>query len=131
MLCDTRWLLRVPDLDEMRCGTVRLTVPLIDDVIQIGLGGRFDTGTIEVVRRPNAVTVVRADGRPIQARINEDGSAGHIVLREPIGKLTIARVGGQWFVPVGQTQDVAQLVAVIANFALAKQRRAGETRRAG
>jgi hypothetical protein len=124
MVAASRWLLRVPDLDEIRTGAIRLTVPLVDDVIQIGLGGRYDVGTIDVLKRPARLVVRRTDGRPLQARIIRDEPI--TVLRAPLPHLALGRVGpGRWLVPdgvpIGRVQDLEQLVRTIATFGLAKQ----------
>ncbi|MHA3024690.1 hypothetical protein ACXPWS_30975 [Mycobacterium sp. BMJ-28] len=120
-----RWLLRVPDLDEIRSGAFSLTVPLVDDVIQIGLGGRYRTGTIEVCKSPSALLVSRTDGHPLQAQILRD-DARVTVLRAPVPELRLRRVRtGLWrtagAVPVGQVADLERLIRTIANFGLAKQ----------
>lgn len=54
---------------EMRVGSIRLSVPLLDDVIQIGVAGTLTTGTIEVAKTPSTIAVRRTDGRPLQAEI--------------------------------------------------------------
>lgn len=120
-----RWLLQVPDLDEICSGAIRLTVPLVDDVIQIGLGGRYQTGVVEVFKTPDILIVRRADGRCLQAQIVRDEPV--TVLRAPIPQLTLRRVGsGRWLappgVPVARVADLEQLVRTVANFGLAKQR---------
>jgi hypothetical protein len=124
MFVASRWLLRVPDVDEIHSGTIRLTVPLVDDVIQIGLGGRYDVGTIDVLKRPAALLVRRTDGRPLQVRIVRDEPI--TVLRAAVPDLVLDRVGPGWWqvsdaVPVGRITDLEQLVRTIATFALAKQ----------
>ncbi|MBI3228604.1 MAG: hypothetical protein HYZ39_26480 [Mycolicibacterium cosmeticum] len=128
MFVAPRWLLRVPALDELGTGVVRLTVPLVDDMIQIGLGGRYRTGAIDVIRRPALLTVRRTDGRPLQAQIVRDEPI--TVLRAPIPHLTLRRVHrGLWMapsgVPVATVADLEQLVRTVANFGVAKQQRAG------
>ncbi|QNJ93564.1 hypothetical protein HZU40_04275 [Mycolicibacterium fluoranthenivorans] len=123
----TRWLLRVPDLDEIRSGTMYLTVPLVDDMVQIGLGGQYRTGTLEVCKSRAALTVIRTDGAPLQAQIVRDG-ARITVLREPVQQLQLTRGGpAVWLVPggvpVGRVADLEQLVRTVATFGVAKQRR--------
>lgn len=82
-----------------------LTVPLVDDMVQIGLGGQYRTGIIEVCKSRAALTVIRTDGAPLQAQIVRDG-ARITVLREPVPQLQLTRVGpAVWLVrggvPVG------------------------------
>lgn len=117
-------LLYVPALDDLRAGAIRLTVPLVDDTIQIGLGGRYLTGAIDVVKSPALFTVRRVDGRPLQAQIVRDEPG--IVFRAPIPHLTLRRVHSGWWVaprsvPVGRVADLEQLVRTVANFGSAKQ----------
>ena len=119
------WLLCVPDLDELCTGAIRLTVPLVDDMIQIGLGGRYRTGSVDVVKGPTLLTIRRADGRPLQAQIVREEPV--TVLREPVSHLRLRRVrSGLWTtprsVPVGRVADLEQLVRTVATFGLAKQR---------
>jgi hypothetical protein len=115
----------VPDLDELRPGVIRLTVPLVDDVIQIGLGGRYRTSAVDVVKGPALLTLRRTDGRPLQAQIVRDEPV--TVLRAPVPHLTLRRArSGLWTaprsVPVGRVADLEQLVRTVATFGLAKQR---------
>ncbi len=124
MFLAPRRLLRVPDLDDLRPGAIRLTVPLVDDVIQIGLGGRYRTGAIDVVKNPGLLTVRRVDGRPLQVRIVRDEPA--TVFRTPISHLWLRRVHSGWWVAprsvsVGRVADLEQLVRTVVNFGLAKQ----------
>ncbi|GAS93959.1 uncharacterized protein RMCC_0925 [Mycolicibacterium canariasense] len=124
MLVASRLPLWVPDLDEIRDGAIRLTVPLVDDVIQIGLGGRYDVGSIDVLKWPAGLLVRRTDGRPLQARIIRDEPV--TVLRAPVPRLALRRVGPGWWLardamPAGRMEDLGQLVRTIAIFGLAKQ----------
>lgn len=124
MLVASRLPLWVPDLDEIRDGALRLTVPLVEDVIQIGLGGRYDVGGIDVLKWPAGLLVRRTDGRPLQARIIRDEPV--TVLRAPVPHLALSRVAPGWWlapdaVPAGRAQDLAQLVRTIATFGRAKQ----------
>jgi hypothetical protein len=121
----------------MHSGTIHLSVPVVDDVIHVGLGGDYLTGTIRVSKSPTVVTVRRIDGKPMQARILRDkpGCAGPdtrmVVFREPVDCLTLERTGadsrGLWFaryaVHVDRHRELQQLVNTIATFGLAKQRR--------
>ncbi len=116
----------VPDLDEIRDGAIRLTVPLVDDVIQIGLGGRYAVGSIDVLKWPAGLLVRRTDGRPLQARIIRAEPV--TVLRAPVPHLVLGRAGPGWWlardaVPATGIGELEQLVRTIATFGLAKQAR--------
>jgi hypothetical protein len=131
-------LLTVADLDEIYSGTVYLSVPLSNDVIQVGAGGILTTGRIEVSKTPTTVTVRRTDGRPIQAEILHEypGYSGPTVRRkvfdEPVNCLILQRISSGdgprlWLaaqaVHVDRQQDLQQFVHTIATFGLAKQRK--------
>jgi hypothetical protein len=127
------------DLDQIHSGTMYLSVPLVDDVIHVGLGGDYLTGTIRVSKSPTVVTVRRVDGKPMQAQILRDRpeyagpDTGTAVFREPVDCLTLERTGrGLWFARcdghVDRHQDLQQLVNTIATFGLAKQRKMSTTR---
>lgn len=129
------------DLVEMHCGTVYLSVPVVDDVIQIGIGGDFATAVLRVSIDPTAVTVRRLDGKPMQVHILRDdqessGQFGRmtsaLVFREPaVGvrlQRTSVRDGRRVWEAAGTAnvdrhQDFRQFVYTIARFGLAKQRR--------
>jgi hypothetical protein len=119
---------------EMRTGIVLLSVPLLDDVIQVGTVGTLATGTIEVAKTPSAMVVRRTDGRPLQAQIlheRGDGTALRTpVFREPVRSLRLLCVphaddSELWMVlPGGRIHrhpDLCQLIETIASFALSKQ----------
>jgi hypothetical protein len=130
-------LLAVADLDEIYSGTVYLSVPLLNDIIQVGAGGKLATGTIQVSKTPTTVTVRRTDSRPIQAQILHEhpGYAGPTVrttvFEEPVNCLRLQRISA-WHGPrlwlateavhADRHQDFQQFVRTIATFGLAKQR---------
>jgi hypothetical protein len=129
--------LAVADFDEIYSGTVYLSVPLLNDIIQVGAGGILRTGTIQVSKTPTTVTVRRTDGRPIQAQILHEhpGYTGPTVRRkvfhEPVNCLRLQRISSGdgprlWVanevVHVDRHQDLQQFVRTIATFGLAKQR---------
>jgi hypothetical protein len=130
-------LLAVADLDEIYSGTVYLSVPLLNDIIQVGAGGKLATGTIQVSKTPTTVTVRRTDSRPIQAQILHEhpGYTGPTVrttvFEEPVNCLRLQRISA-WHGPrlwlateavhAGRHQDFPQFVRTIATFGLAKQR---------
>ena len=64
--------LQAPDLDHLRPGTICLTVPLVDDVIQVGIGGDYPTTVVAVSVTASSVRVRRLDGRRLQVHIVED-----------------------------------------------------------
>ena len=130
-------LLAVPSLDEICSGTLYLSVPLLNDMIQVGAGGNLATATIRVSKTPATVTVRRTDGRPIQAQILHEhpGYTGPTVrtkvFDEPVNCLRLQRIGScdgprLWLateaVRVDRHQDLQQFVKTIATFGLAKQR---------
>lgn len=127
------------DLDEIDSGTIYLRVPLLDDVIQVGIGGDVATATIQVTKTPTTVTVRRTDGAPMQAQIlhEHQGYAGPTrrtnVFRTPVDCLRLEqRVSengaSHWFpaetMHVNRGQDLSRFVVTIATFGLAKQHQA-------
>ena len=118
---------------DIRAGAIRLTVPLIDDVIQVGAADTPRTGSIVVVRTPSALFVRRSDGKPLQARIIRDHDGCHStqigVFLRPVNHLTVRGDGGRvWWIPDGARicrchDDLIQLLETIATFSIAKQRR--------
>ena len=123
-------------VSEMRTGTVLLSVPLVDDVIQVGTDGSLPTGTIEVTKTPSAMLVRRTDGRLLQARILHQHVRGFPsstpVFLEPVRCLRMKRkpqfvAPEMWFVVPGvqirRHPDLFQLIETITAFGLAKQRR--------
>ena len=98
-------------VSEMRSGIVLLSVPLVDDVIQVGAAGTLATGTIEVAKSTSAMVVGRTDGRLLQAQILhqcEDGTALRTsVFCDPVRTLRLwcvayADAGGRWIVLPGR-----------------------------
>ena len=73
-------------LDEMEFGTIELSVPLLDGIIQIGAGGEADVGRIRVTKESGTVTVVRVDGVPIQVDIVADAQSSTRVFAVQIGR---------------------------------------------
>lgn len=128
---------------EIRTGAIRLSVPLLDDVIQVGaafeLAEALRTGSIVVVRTPSALSVRRSDGKFLQARIIREHDGCHPtrigVFLRPVNHLTVRGDGGRmWWVPDGARicrchDDLIQLLETIAAFTLAKQRRRFSTER--
>jgi hypothetical protein len=140
LLASTGWTV-LPDgiareIEQLHCGTVILTVPLLDGVIQVGAADALPAATIEVRRYPSAVVVRRTDGEPLQAQIirsDDDGMAVRAhVFTEPVPELAIRRItqrpGNQlWLVASGdrvrRSADLVQLIKTIVAFGVAKQRR--------
>src|SRR5688572_23047831 len=88
------------DLVELHCGTLYLSVPVVNDVIQVGIGGDFATTILRVSIDPTAVTVRRLDGKAMQVHILRDDqeSSGELqrmtsayVFREPVVRITLQR----------------------------------------
>ncbi len=129
------------DLAELHCGTLYLNVPVVDDVIQVGIGGDFATTVLRVSIDPTAVTIRRFDGKAMQVHILRDDqeSNGELprmtsahVFRDPVARITLQRAAiddGRrgWYASgtayVDRHQDFRQFVYTIARFGLAKQRR--------
>lgn len=127
--------LQPADLDRLRVGTICLTVPLVDDVVQVGIGGDFATTAVAVSVATSSVRVRRLDGRRLQVHIVEDwrgpadpGVATQ-VFDEPVEALVLERCGGRW-VPGpdlrARTVDLDRFVGTLTRFALAKQERVGQ-----
>ena len=115
-------------LDEMEFGTIELSVPLLDGIIQIGAGGETDVGRIRVTKEPCTVTVVRVDGGPIQVDIVADAQSSARVFAVPVPALRLERSADRWSVagnPVDAqcVPDVKRFADVVGTFAVAKQGR--------
>jgi hypothetical protein len=123
-------------LDRMRRGTIELSVPLRDDVIQVAARGDGDTeiGRIRVAKGRRTVTVIRVDGKPIQVDITTDAQRCTTKTRvfcEPVRELRLRRMRDHagragWcaegeFVNVTHQQNVKQFADTIGTFALRKQ----------
>lgn len=119
-------------LAEIRPGTLSLRVPLDGAAIQVGAEGAPQTATIVVIRTPSALLVRRTDGEPLQAQIVRHRPdclpSRSVVFAEPVDRLTVRADGARrWWVPdcghVCGREDLIQLLATIATFSVAKQRR--------
>ena len=91
-------LLIVSELfDVIRCGTITLSVPLRDDVIQMGVRDSPDRGLLRVNKGHHTATVERTDGKPLQAMIvhTPDTTTGKqsrtVVFRRPVPRLLLTR----------------------------------------
>lgn len=120
-------------LDEMEFGTVELSVPLRNGVIQIGAGGEVDVGRIRVTKEPAAITVIRVDGRPMQVDIVADAGTSSCVFAAPVAVLRLVRTATRWGVAdclgAERIPEVKRFADVIGTFAVAKQRRAQHVHR--
>jgi hypothetical protein len=121
-------------LDRMRRGTIELSVPLRDGVIQVAARGDGDTeiGRIRVAKGRETVTVIRVDGQPIQVDITTDTGTCTTktrVFREPVSELRFRRMRDpdgrpRWCaegLPFAYQQGVKQFADTIATFAVRKQ----------
>ncbi|GAB7071524.1 hypothetical protein JCM12141A_58130 [Mycolicibacterium hodleri] len=118
----------------MACGTVELSVPLRDGVIQIGAGGQADVGRIRVSKKRRAITVFRVDGRPMQVDIVADAQSSTRVFAVPVRVLRLARSESRWsvvgkLVGAHRLSDVKRFADVVGTFAVAKQARAQQAHR--
>lgn len=122
------------DLSRMLTGTVHLSVPLRDDVVQVGCCGTLTTGTITVRKTPSTLEVRRAGGDPLQAQIIHRGNDGTLVRRtvftEPVDSLRLRCLprpdGPQlWMVtrstPVRRPSELVQFVQTVVAFGATKQ----------
>lgn len=122
-------------LDQLRRGTTRLTVPLVDDVVQVGIGGDFETTAVAVTVTATSLRVRRVDGGRLQVHIVEgwsDVSAPGVaipVFAEPVDVVMLERCDGRWGAGAGlravRLADLDRFVGTLARFALAKQFRDG------
>ncbi|BBX28568.1 hypothetical protein GCM10009632_16880 [Mycolicibacterium alvei] len=121
-------------LDELRPGTTRLTVPLVADIVQVGIGGDFETTTVAVSATNTAVRVRRVDGRRLQVHIVEnwtDASSPGVatpVFDEPVEELVLERCDGHWVFGSrmrARPTELDRFVGTLTRFALAKQLCAG------
>ncbi len=120
-------------VDQLGPGTLRLTVPVVDGAVQVGIGGNFATTILTVSVTASSVRVRRLDGRLLQVHLVEDwrsASAPGVatpVFDEPVAALTLERRGTQWISGPGSSGRPGRLdrfVGTLARFALAKYGRA-------
>ena len=131
--------------DEIRCGTLELSVPLKDDVIQVGARDAPGQGMIRVRKRRRTATVKRIDGKPLQVAIvhqpdTSTTAPAHTLLtvthvfHRPVQTLRLKRrrnaARDTWGVKVAQAnltdpQHLKRFVDVIGTFGSAKQRSDG------
>lgn len=118
-------------LDRLRPGAMCLHVPLVDDAVQVGVGGDFPTTTIAVTVTASSVRVRRVDGRRLQVHIVEDWRSADEpgvaipVFGEPVDSLVIDRCG-RYEMPgpgrlVARNANLDRFVGTLTRFALAKQ----------
>lgn len=121
-------------LDQLRLGTTGLTVPLVDDVVQVGIGGDFETATLVVTVTSESIRARRADGGRLQVHIVEDWAdvtapgVAFPVFDEPVKELVLERRGGRWAFGPGmcaRRSELDRFVGTLTRFALAKQFRVG------
>ncbi|OMC32365.1 hypothetical protein A5740_13155 [Mycobacterium sp. GA-1841] len=121
-----------PELNRLRRGTTCLTVPLVDGVVQVGIGGDFATTTLAVLVTATAVRIRRLDGRRLQVHIVENWTGptapgtATAVFDEPVDVVVLERCAGRWVAGTGaDAADRASLerfVGTLTRFALAKDR---------
>ncbi|MEE6169085.1 MULTISPECIES: hypothetical protein [unclassified Mycolicibacterium] len=117
--------------DQIGCGTVILSVPLCDDIIQIGARDMPDRGALRVLKRRGAATVERTDGKSIQVAILRQldtpaAAAVSLVFRQPIPALLLRRRQGGWTAAVNphnltEPGHLKQFLDTIGAFGSAKQ----------
>ncbi len=120
-------------LDQLRPGSILLTVPLVDDVVQVGIGGEYPTARVAVAVTSLLVRIRRLDGRPLQVHIVENWrdpvSPGIAipVFADPADVVVLDRCDGCW-VPdarlrVTGSAELDRFIGTLARFAVAKQER--------
>jgi hypothetical protein len=129
-------------LTGMHYGTVELSVPLRDDVIQVGARGNLESARIRVSKSPRTIVVIRVDGKPLQAGIittacssdaagTDDEWTTSTVFHEPVRELRLIGTRDEtgqlwWSAPharhtVAHHAHLKQLADTIGTFATAKQ----------
>lgn len=127
--------------DQIGCGTITLSVPLKEDIIQMGARDCPDKGTLRVHKGRRTATVQRIDGKPMQAEIihapeNASKSGTHCapsvstVFHQPVQTLRLKRQrhnGGKgWQMSatlpnLNNSAHITQFLDVIGAFGLGKQ----------
>lgn len=124
--------------DQIPRGTITLSVPLRDDVIQLGVRDAPDRGALRVRKGRRTATVERTDHRPVQAAVVHEpdapwGAATHTVtnvFHRPVQTLRLERRcrGGEfgWEVAVTAAEltdpcYLRQFIEVIGAFGAAKR----------
>lgn len=123
-------------VDEFGTGSILLTVPVLDDAIQVGIGGDYPTTTIAVSTTATELHVRHLDGRPMQVHIVRDwrdaGTPGirTTLFGDPVDHLLLRRHGQSWItgtaLPSCREADLETFVNTVARFALAKRRRSAQ-----
>lgn len=129
-------------LDDLSHGTIELSVPLRDDVIQVGARDVPITGTVRVCKKRRTVTVRRTDGKPLQVDfirqpatsadgLDQGAITDTLVFRPALTTLLLQRRRDAAGRPSWQTAGmcgvadvrlIKQFVDTVATFGLAKQR---------
>ena len=125
------------NLDVMRFGTVKLGVPLLDDVIQIGAVTDTRQGQIVVHRGWRSLSIARTDGTLLQAEIITpsyltDGYAYERtkVFEDPVDTVNLKRrrdLGGRayWFacddISVTSREAITKFAQIVGSYATFKQ----------
>lgn len=115
-------------VDQLGPGILRLTVPLVDGAVQVGIGGDFATTTLAVSVTASSVRVRRLDGAPLQVHLVEDwrsASAPGVVtpiFDVPVEALMFERCGTHWVPRPGSSRPVEldRFVGTLVRFALLK-----------
>lgn len=120
-------------VDQLGPGTLHLTVPLVDDAVQVGIGGDFATTILVVAVTASTVWVRRLDGGPLQVHLVEgwrSASAPGVVtpiFDAPVEAAMFERCGTHWISRPRLSARAAELdrfVGTLVRFALAKHGRA-------
>lgn len=124
-------------LAEIPSGSIELAVPMMGEVIPIGVGADLPTGRIRICSDCRSVRVHRVDGKPMQVALLSDTGGGPTqcnVFHQPVSELVLVEVGGchgvtgryrpQNRADVANMSNLQQLAETIAAFATAKHRAA-------
>lgn len=121
------------ELGEMRRGEVTLSVPVKNNVIQVGVDSIDETGEILVKKGWRGVTIKNTDGSPIQVEVIDDVTPDRIttVLKEPVAEIKFRKkrdLIGQvcWFadgegVNINDKAAITRFAGVVGKFAVTKQ----------
>lgn len=124
-------------LAEIPSGSIELAVPMMGEVIPIGVGGNLPMGRIRICSDCRSVRVHRVDGKPMQVAVL--GDTGHSptqcnVFHQPVSELELVDIGcchgitGRYRPKngddVANMSNLQRLAETIAAFAIAKHRAA-------
>lgn len=124
-------------LAEIPSGSIELAVPMLGEVIPIGVGGSLPMGRIRICSHCRSVRVHRVDGKPMQVAVLSDTGGRPTqcnVFHQPVSELTLIDIGEYHGVTgryrpmnradVANMSNLQRLAETLAAFATAKHRAA-------